>query len=185
MNISETGVRETLRRVVTGLDDAGRSVIFIDDNGAASSEIGVSGLYEIWSDRGEAMDRRDRTDRGAGDVVLGPEANGVRVRWFCIAPEEAGLSEEDRKREMQAIFAGMHGSEAQMDVSKHPGMHETQTIDVVVIISGTVRLVLENDERVLSAGDIVVQRGTNHAWEVVGDQPLVALAVLIHREFVG
>ena len=42
---------------------------------------------------------------------------------------------------------------------------------------------LEADDVVLGPGDVVVQRGTNHAWEAVGDEPAVCLGVLIDRDF--
>jgi hypothetical protein len=44
-------------------------------------------------------------------------------------------------------------------------MHRTQTLDYAVIIEGEVVLVLEDSEVVLKKSDVVVQRGTNHAWE--------------------
>ena len=61
-----------------------------------------------------------------------------------------------------------------------PEMHTTDTIDYVVIASGQADLELDDGckERVVS-GDCVVQRGTRHAWRVVGDEPLVLIAAMI------
>jgi quercetin dioxygenase-like cupin family protein len=44
-------------------------------------------------------------------------------------------------------------------------MHRTQSVDYGIVLSGEVVLVLDDSETVLRAGDVVVQRGTNHRWE--------------------
>ncbi len=46
----------------------------------------------------------------------------------------------------------------------HPGMHTTDTVDYAIVLSGEVYAVLEKGEKLLRAGDILIQRGTNHAW---------------------
>jgi quercetin dioxygenase-like cupin family protein len=59
-------------------------------------------------------------------------------------------------------------------------MHETRTIDVICLLQGSAKLVLEDTETVLSPGQVVIQRGTNHAWEAIGG-PALLLGVLIDR----
>jgi mannose-6-phosphate isomerase-like protein (cupin superfamily) len=54
---------------------------------------------------------------------------------------------------------------------KRTVMHRTSTLDYVVVISGEVVLVLDDSEVTLRSGDVVVQRGTDHAWENRGTQP--------------
>ena len=44
-------------------------------------------------------------------------------------------------------------------------VHRTQSVDYGIVLSGEVVLVLDDSETVLRAGDVVVQRGTNHRWE--------------------
>jgi len=44
-------------------------------------------------------------------------------------------------------------------------VHRTQSVDYGIVLSGEVVLVLDDSETVLQAGDVVVQRGTNHRWE--------------------
>ncbi len=58
-------------------------------------------------------------------------------------------------------------------------MHRSDTVDFVFVISGQLELILEDDSTVLVPGDSVVQRGTNHAWRVVGDEPCTFTAVLL------
>jgi quercetin dioxygenase-like cupin family protein len=44
-------------------------------------------------------------------------------------------------------------------------MHRTRTVDYGIVIEGEMVLVLDDSETVLRAGDVVVQRGTDHRWE--------------------
>ena len=48
---------------------------------------------------------------------------------------------------------------------KRTVMHRTRTLDYVVVIEGEIVLVLDDSEVVLGPGEVVVQRGTDHAWE--------------------
>ena len=61
----------------------------------------------------------------------------------------------------------------------HPLMHKTETLDYVIILSGEVYLVMEDTETLLEPSDVVVQRGTNHAWSNRTDKPCIQLAILL------
>jgi len=43
-------------------------------------------------------------------------------------------------------------------------MHRTSTLDYALIMTGEIDMLLDDSEVQLKAGDIVIQRGTNHAW---------------------
>ncbi|WP_222400554.1 cupin domain-containing protein [Rhizobium leguminosarum] len=61
-----------------------------------------------------------------------------------------------------------------------PGMHKTPTIDYVLMLSGELWLELDRGEkRRLTAGDIVVQNGTRHAWRNLSYGPARILSVMI------
>lgn len=64
-------------------------------------------------------------------------------------------------------------------------MHRTESLDYGVVLSGQVRLRLDDEEVVLDPGDVVVQRGTVHAWGNTGAEPAVMLFVLIDGLFDG
>jgi len=64
------------------------------------------------------------------------------------------------------------------DGGKRTVMHRTKTLDYVVVIEGELVLLLDDSEVVLKAGDVVVQRGTNHAWENRSDR--IARAAFFH-----
>jgi quercetin dioxygenase-like cupin family protein len=58
-------------------------------------------------------------------------------------------------------------------------MHRTQTVDYGIVLSGEVYLVLDKEETLLKAGDVVVQRGTNHAWSNRSNEPCRMAFILI------
>jgi quercetin dioxygenase-like cupin family protein len=62
-------------------------------------------------------------------------------------------------------------------------MHRTKTLDYAVVIEGEVVLILEDSEVVLKKSDVVVQRGTNHAWENRSDRLARMAFFLIDAEF--
>lgn len=61
----------------------------------------------------------------------------------------------------------------------NPGMHTTQTIDYGIVLSGTITLELDEGTRELSAGDVIVQRGTVHAWRNYSSEPCTMAFILI------
>ena len=67
--------------------------------------------------------------------------------------------------------------------SPHPLMHRTQTIDYGVVIDGEMTLVLDTVETRLQRGDVVIQRGTNHAWANRSGKPCRMLFVLVDGKF--
>ena len=61
-------------------------------------------------------------------------------------------------------------------------MHTTPTLDLGVIVSGKLELILETGSTILGPGDVIVQRGTAHAWRVVGNEPCTWVVVLIDAQ---
>src|SRR5438105_12853456 len=86
--------KEAMRRVITGDDASGNSVVIID--GGPSSTIGdpdVGGLFEIWEDAAcGPLDPKIHDDLGTKKPVLGPRPGNVQVRWFVVAPTPEGVS---------------------------------------------------------------------------------------------
>ena len=173
---------EAMRRVVTGDDAGGQSVVIID--GGPSSEVGqpdLGGLFEIWEDCASGpLDPKLHDDLGTRQPVLGPGSGNVQVRWFVISPTPDGVPKTERDEAARSIFKAFGGDHHIIDQSRHSGMHETQSIDIICLLQGEASLILENDERRLKPGQVVIQRGTNHAWEAHGG-PALLLAVLIDR----
>jgi len=76
-------------------------------------------------------------------------------------------------------FEKIGAAHHRVDTKKHPAMHKTETIDYIILLQGDVTLILDEEEIDLKPFDVVVQRGTNHAWVNNGDEPALLIAVLI------
>jgi hypothetical protein len=179
---STSDLAQALRRVITGDDAQGRSVVILD--GGPSSQIGdlnLGGLFEIWEDAASGpLDPRRHDDLGATRPVLGPRPGNVQVRWFMVQPLPEGVPKPQLDAAMRARFADFDGSHHIVDQTRHPGMHETASLDVICLLQGDASLILEGAETRLKPGQVVIQRSTNHAWQAHGG-PALFLAVLIDR----
>lgn len=174
----------SLRRVVTRNDD-GHSSIALDGPPSDFIEFAPGvGLYEIWTDSGGPLNRRDLPNAVLGAVSLSPPPAGIKLRWFTVGPAADASGADDQRAFFKQAFASIGAHADQPDTTRHPGMHLTRTLDFIIVISGTVRLLLDDDERLLGPGDVVVQRGTNHAWISEGPEPALLVAVLIDKAFV-
>lgn len=171
---------EGLRRIVTCNDGNGRSHILLDGPPAQTHE--VAGLHEIWTDAASGpIDARETIDRGTGRVELSPPAGGVKIRWFVTRPQPEEIPAGEFARFFRAAFEDIGAGDHQPDTTRHSAMHATHTIDAIILIRGEVRLLLDDDETVVRPGDVVVQRATNHAWVVEGEEPALFVAVLVDR----
>ena len=145
------------RRVVTGHDQRGKSVVVSDGpppqhHPMTGPAIGAD-FIEMW---------------GVADAVpklTAVESREPNERAFTIMPASGHLL---RLLEVYPASAG----------GKRTPMHRTLTIDYVVVIEGELVLILEDSEVLLKSGDVVVQRGTNHAWENRSDR--IARAAFFH-----
>ncbi|MFN7177505.1 MAG: hypothetical protein ACK4MX_11530 [Thermaurantiacus sp.] len=174
--------RDRMRRIITGDDEAARSVIILD--GPPSAEAGdpdVGGLFEIWEDAATGpLDPHEHRDLGNSRAVLGPRPGNVQVRWFVVAPQPEGVPKEALDAATRAAFATVDGDHHIIDQSRHSAMHETHSLDIICLLDGDASLILEGAETRIRPGQVVIQRGTNHAWVAHG-RPALFLAVLIDR----
>jgi hypothetical protein len=68
---------------------------------------------------------------------------------------------------------------------RHPGFHKTSSIDYAIVLFGEIVALMDEGEVILKAGDVLIQRGTNHAWSNRTDEPAHVAFVLIDAEIVG
>jgi hypothetical protein len=66
--------------------------------------------------------------------------------------------------------------------ARHRGFHRTDTVDYVIVLEGQVWAVLDEGETMLKAGDVLIQRGTFHAWDNRSDQVCRLVAVSVDAE---
>lgn len=136
-------MEHTLRRVVTGHDSDGKSIIALDDKPAAAALGGTEDrrvLIEVWA------------------TISKPTAGGRGVE-----PQEIIQSTvfEPRASEFRMV---------DMPAGSRREMHRTDTVDYGIVLAGEVHLILEQEETLLHTGDVVVQRGTFHAWHNRSDR---------------
>jgi hypothetical protein len=180
--MSHPAFAEAMRRVITGEGEDGRSLIVID--APPSGELGapgLGGLYEIWHEAATgAIDPKHAGDCGEAQPILSPASGNVKVRWFVIEPSPQGAPPEAIKAAARERFAQFGAAHELRDQDRHPAMHQTQTLDIICLISGDASLVLDEGETRLKPGQIVIQRGVSHAW-TAHNGPALFLAVLIDR----
>ncbi len=152
-----------VRRVVTGHDAAGRSVVLFD-----SPALNVRGRAQgnastlVWvTDEGPA-DVSARTDRAARDIGVPPPPGGTIFRVAEFPPSTGGEDLLDHALVLRDF--GIGADVLPGHPPRHPLIHRTRTIDYVVVLEGEIDLLLDEAEVHLRAGDVVVQQGTNHAW---------------------
>mgnify|MGYP003329076266 CR=1 FL=1 len=67
----------------------------------------------------------------------------------------------------------------------HPGMHRTETVDYVIVLEGEIEMDMDDSTVKLKQGDIMIQRGTNHAWANRGTKRARVAFVLVDAEPLG
>lgn len=144
------------RRIVTGHDSADRA-IFVADGPTPNVWDAPDGgpVYELWQHVGVPDNSTEFVDPILGPASFSPPRRGSVLRIVDFAPRAPG----DR----------VH-------------MHRTRSLDYCYVIEGSIVAVLDDEERVLNAGDVLIQRGTNHGWRNESDARCRVLFVLIDAE---
>lgn len=169
-----------LRRIVTD-DRNGRSRVLVDGAPAKLVAIDETGLAEIWQAALGNELLADKDVLADQDLKLEPPADALKVRWFTVAPESPGADRAAMEQAAAGAFAAVGAAHARVDTRRHPMMHKTDTLDVIVCVKGSVDLLLDDGEaKSLMPGDVVIQRATNHAWVNHGTETALLVAILVH-----
>ncbi|MDQ1204824.1 cupin domain-containing protein [Microbacterium sp. SORGH_AS_0862] len=150
------------RRIVTGHDAAGTSVVLSDAPVPVTRELPEDGVafHEVWATRGApAVIEAGYDEPTAEALTVPPPARGTRIRINEFLP--AHLDPQ-----------GLQSP-----------MHRTESVDYGIVLEGEVTLVLDDSEVTAYAGDIVIQRGTDHAWANRGDRVARVAFVLIDARY--
>jgi hypothetical protein len=162
-------MQKPFRRVVTGHDEAGRAVLLSDAAPTRVQVVGENGptFYEVWNTRETPalIDRRGGEPYEA-QLTLAPPRHGTRIRVLDIPPETEATTKIDAAaaRAHFAQIGAADASTAAASSARHPFMHRTRSIDYGIVLEGEITLILDQGETTVKAGDIVIQRGTNHGW---------------------
>lgn len=170
------------RRVVTGHTPDGRSTVLFDGtayNTAENPRWPGRGPTAFWYTDGAPADLQGNEDAADRPFQLEPPPRGTTFMVTQVMPESdhANRTPEELEAVMQAQFAT--NAHVRADKTRHPMMHRTRTIDYLVLLQGEVTLLLEEGEVTLKPFDVVVQRGTNHAWVNRGSEPALLGVVLV------
>lgn len=180
-NLAQSDIKPGLktRRVVTGLDKDGRSIILNDDNCAVSVAIHHPDnvVTDAWRVDSLPAENGDYIDPISA-VELEPAPGGNVVRIVSFAPESQWLAGADIGSGFAQLGDSGTKSTAAYESAPHPTMHQTDTLDYIIVIKGEVYAVLEKEETLLKAGDVLIQRGTNHAWSNRSTEPCIVAAIL-------
>lgn len=169
-----------VRRVVTGHDESGRAV-FVSDEHVPPLTLALmpgSEFHRLWGSD-ETPQFPDRGEMPAHATYF-PPVGGFRFGLFTVPPAGSGGpgAEVDVAAGLDELAEKLPGLADHMEPDA-PGMHTTATLDVEVVLSGTITLELDDGEtRTMSPGDTIVQNGTRHRWTNRGTEPAV-LAVFI------
>ncbi|HEX8626193.1 MAG TPA: cupin domain-containing protein [Allosphingosinicella sp.] len=156
-----------VRRIVTGHDSQGRSIVQEDGPpGRVVTLGGESGttFHEVWSTRSTpAPIDRASGEPGESGISLLPPPGGTRIRILDIPSDDGSVAALPRES-VRALFEAIGAGHALAENPPHPLMHRTETVDYGIVLEGELVLVLDKSETIVRAGDIIVQRGTSHAW---------------------
>ena len=148
-----------IRRVVTGHDDNNIAKVIMDGE-ATNHKGGASGAQStlIWITEGAPAEMpigEHIEDLGARILGTPPPVNGTRFAVITFPPGNPGR------------------------------MHRTETIDYVIVMQGELDMDMDDSTVKLKAGDVMVQRGTNHAWANRSDKRARVAFVLIDAQPLG
>jgi hypothetical protein len=171
------------RRVVTGHDAAGRSIFIIDGPTphVFSRTKGSAIVHELWETAATPADNSGHNDAVARGHRLPPPKNGSVFRVIEYPPDSERLAAMQHEHALPDDGSG-RAAATDRNNPRHPGFHKTATIDYAIVLAGEIYAMMDVGEVLLKAGDVLIQRGTNHAWSNRTDKPAVVAFVLIDAE---
>ena len=171
---------DMVRRVVTGHGAAGRSVFIMD--GAAPHVFcrgpGSAVVTELWETRSSPASNAGSAETTDRPFRLPPPRNGTIFRIIEYPPDSERLAALERERSSAEDGSG-HAAAFDRASPRHPGFHKTNSVDYAIVLSGEIYALLDEGEVLLKAGDVLIQRGTNHAWSNRSNEPAVLAFVLV------
>lgn len=157
--MSDHAAYPPVRRVVTGHDPTGLAKVLIDAP-ATNAKHPSPGLVStlIWS-----------SDATPAPIPVGEDIEDYGARILGTAPPRRGTR-----------FAVID-----FPPGNRPHMHRTESLDYVVVIEGEIDMEMDDSCVTLRQGDVMVQRGTNHAWANRSGRRARVAFVLIDAEPLG
>lgn len=169
-----------IRRVITGESPSGVSSIIEDGLAPIVRLVAERPGYRVtnlWC-TSSAPSLVSEPDRIAEHQGIAPHLGGTVLRIIDFPPEPTDPKELSRA--LEATFGAMYrDAQHKPKEGEHPGMHQTATIDYAIMLEGELVAIMDSGDTVLRAGDVLIQRGTNHAWANRSKKPARIAFVLI------
>lgn len=148
---TETREAPYIRRIVTGHDANGKATVWIDGP-ATNHRFPDERLSStlMWLTDSTPTDYTIEEDTGSRIVGTPPPPGGTRFIIIELQPGNA-----------------------------YHGQHRIDTVDYCICLSGEIEMLLDEEVVKMSPGDVLIQRGTRHAWLNRGTQPARLACVLI------
>ncbi len=172
-----------VRRILTGHNQAGKSVILMDGPAPnSSSPPAVPQLVNtvLWITDSSPASNRGNEDASPKGRQLGiePPSRGSVFRIVDFPPDK--LFEGIDVRKMMAEVGGAHVLDK--GKARHAMFHKTNTVDYAIVLEGEIWAMLDEGETLMRPGDVLIQRGTNHSWSNRSDQSCRIAFILIDAE---
>ena len=173
-----------IRRIVTEVLENGRSAIVEDGPTPAIITVPERPGYivsNVWV-TGATPAPISQPDESLDHTGILPPRNGAILRVIEFPPEPDTVEEFEVMA--RATFKALYGDiQHTPDKNPHAGMHTTETVDYAICLSGEITALMEENETIMKAGDILIQRGTAHAWANRSGKPASVCFVLIDGKF--
>jgi hypothetical protein len=148
------------RRLVTGVDAGGKAVFLQDGETSSIQTVANTSTFvvtNLWQHTEVPVNNDGPLDDGlGGDVALNPPPGGSIFRMVEFPPDTDwkanGVADQ---------------------------VHATPSLDYALVLEGEIWAVLDEEERLMKPGEVLIQRGTRHAWSNRSDKQAVVAFVLI------
>ena len=142
---------DSIRRIVTGHDEAGKAVFVEDADSPHAQLTRGTATNNLWLYSGTPDNSGSYEDPVSGSVALPPPTDGAVLRVVDFPPDQDGVLD----------------------------LHRTASLDFAVVLDGEIHAVLNDVETLMRTGDVLIQRGTDHAWANRSGRTCRVLFILI------
>jgi quercetin dioxygenase-like cupin family protein len=136
-------------RIVTGCGTDGAPRVLFEGGAPVEIDDRLTRVAEVWATGSTPPDISQEADAAAREWRFEPDPEGSIFRVVTFLPGATS------------------------------GLHSTETLDYLVVVSGEIALIVGDREVTLRGGDVVVQNGTPHNWVNRSEQPCVMAGVLL------
>ena len=168
-----------VRRIIADHDEHGKAVITVDGpapNRRFREATGITSTV-LWATHSTPADAAVEGDPSLAHAAVAPPDNGTVLRIVDFPPVKnggAGVDNEAMLKEM-----GISHAPGGAGKPRNPFMHRTRSVDYAIVLEGEIDMLLDDSEVHLKAGDVLIQKATNHAWVNNSDKPCRICFVLI------